>query len=69
MRDYVDTSPGGGSCKVTVDIEGAPMLSRWYDIWADAVSITGMCLASGKWGMSKTPGMFAGALPDSQERG
>lgn len=66
MRDYVDTSPGGGSYKVSVDIEGAPMLSRWYDIWADAVAITGMCLASGKWGMS---GMFAGALPDSQKRG
>jgi len=45
------------------------MLSRWYDIWADAVAITGICLASGKWGMSKTLGMFAGALPDSQERG
>lgn len=69
MHDCVDTSVGDGSCKVTVDIDGAPMLSRWYDIWADAVAITGICLASGKWGMSKTLGMFAGALPDSQERG
>lgn len=39
-------------CKVTVDIDGPPMLSRWYDVWGAACSAVGVCTVAGEEGTS-----------------
>ena len=44
------------NCAVSVIIDGPPVASRWYDIWADAVAVTGVCVSRGKWGISTNQG-------------
>ena len=43
-------------CAVTVDIAGGSGRSQWYDLWADAVAITGVCVIRGYWGFSNIQG-------------
>lgn len=39
-------------CAVTVAAIGKPVTTSWYDLWADAVALRGVCVARGKWGSS-----------------
>ena len=48
---------GGNQCSVNVDIDGSPVISQWYDLWAGAVAITGICVMNDKTGVSSTLGL------------
>lgn len=43
-------------CAVSIDINGKSMTTSWYNLWADAVAVTGVCVARGKWGVSTISG-------------
>ena len=45
-----------GKYFVTVDIDGGPASARWYDLWTDAVAVTGVCVQNDKWGVSTRQG-------------
>ncbi|KAL6719522.1 hypothetical protein ACLMJK_003763 [Lecanora helva] len=45
-----------GKCSISVDIKGPPVFTKWYDIWADAIAVTGICVIRGKWGISSNQG-------------
>ena len=48
-----------GQYFVTVDIDGPPVSARWYDLWTDAVAVTGICVQNDKWGISTRPGKLS----------
>lgn len=43
-------------CFVTANINGPPVAANWYDIWASAIAVMGMCVVDGKAGISTTQG-------------
>lgn len=45
-------SDDNSRCFVTVDITGAAVAANWYDIWAGAVAVMGICVLDGKAGVS-----------------
>lgn len=49
-------------CFVTVDINknGPPVAAQWYDIWAGATAVMGMCVVDGKAGISSMQGISLG---------
>jgi len=52
-------STANHDCAVSIDIDGPPIASQWYDLWADAVAVTGVCVVRGKWGASTIQGTLA----------
>lgn len=46
-------------CVLKVDIMGAPRNARWYDFYAAAEAVFGMCVANDKEGMAFLGEFFA----------
>ena len=45
-----DKTLASNRCNITIDINGPPMLARWYDIWGAACSVMGVCVRNHKDG-------------------
>ncbi|KAL8846862.1 MAG: hypothetical protein Q9221_008061 [Calogaya cf. arnoldii] len=46
-------STAGGGCTITIDTTAPEDTASWYDIWAAAVAVDGMCVRAGKTGRSR----------------
>lgn len=53
--DLLTTVLASGRYFITVDIDGTSVSARWYDLWTDAVAVTGICVQNDKWGVSTRP--------------
>lgn len=62
---YRGRRTAGGGCTITVDTTAPEDKASWYDIWAAAVAIDGMCVRNGRTGKSRFLGMtFFGPVSD-----
>lgn len=49
---------GVRECAIDIVIDGPPIQTNWYDLWASAVAIVAMCVTKGKDGVAAVKGKF-----------
>lgn len=58
----IEMPAGQDICAITVAITGNPIYAQWRDIWASAISVTGVCVLQGKDGSGTLNSISLGNL-------
>lgn len=57
-KDIDDAATVGSNCAMRVSLNGGLTQARWYDLWAAAVAIVGMCSSRNQIGNATVKGSY-----------